>query len=307
MQANVFCITKDISRDEWLEKRRHGIGGSDAAIIMGVSPFSSLMDLWLDKTGQFEANEDDASEAMYWGNVLEDVVAREFTERTGKRVRRRNAILQHPDYPYMFANVDRLVLGEKAGLEVKTTNAFYQDEGQCPPLYYSQVQHYMAVTGYKKWYVAVLAGGQRFYIYTVHRSEDYINELIAAEAEFWQMVQEERPPAFDGSAASTRLLNQLYPEATEEEKELPADAYLQVQLYEDAAEEEKAAKERKDEAANKLKDMLGEAAKGFIFDRKISWANVTSKRFDTKRFKKENPDLHDQYINESTYRRFSIK
>ena len=73
MQANVFCITKDISRDEWLEKRRHGIGGSDAAIIMGVSPFSSLMDLWLDKTGQFEANEDDASEAMYWGNVLEDV------------------------------------------------------------------------------------------------------------------------------------------------------------------------------------------------------------------------------------------
>lgn len=307
MQAIRLVNTSAMSRNDWLEHRRHGIGGSDAAVIMGVSPWKSLMDLWLEKTGQYVEGID--SESMYWGRVLEDVIAKEFAIRNKLKIRRVNAILQHPDYPYMIANVDRVIVGRKEGLEIKTGHEFSSQhwENGVPAYYYAQVQHYMAVTGFKLWHIAVLIGGNKYEQFVVHRSEDYINKLISAEAEFWQMVQEERPPAFDGSAASTRLLNQLYPEATEEEKELPADAYLQVQLYEEAAEEEKAAKERKEEAANKLKDMLGEYSKGFIFDRKVCWTNVTAKRFDTKRFKKDYPDLHDQYVNESTYRRFSIK
>ena len=293
-----------MARAEWLGERRKGIGGSDAPVIAGVNPYRSLMDLWLDKTGEY--SEDIDNEAMYWGRTLEDVVAREFSKRTGLRVRRNNAIIYHPEHDFMLANVDRLVVGENAGLECKTTSAFFKDDGTCPDLYYAQVQHYMAVTGRELWYVAVLAGGQRFYIYSVPRSDFYINELIEKEREFWQLVQSGTPPEFDGSEASARILDRMYPEG-EGEIELPADAFGLVAQYEDAAERERAARLEKDEAANKLKAMLGNAERGAIYDRKVSWANVRQARFDSKRFKADHESLYQEYCREFAFRRFSIK
>lgn len=297
--------TVDMGRDEWLEQRRGGIGGSDAPVIMGVNPWRSPMDLWLEKTGEF--TEDIDNEAMYWGRTLEDIVAREFTKRTGKKVRRRNAILHHKEYPWMLANVDRLVVGERSGLECKTTSAFYTDDGTCPAHYYAQVQHYMAVTGRELWYVAVLAGGQKFYLYEVPRSDIYIKELIKAEAEFWELVQTNAPPEMDGSKASSKVLNQLYPKAKEGEIDLPPDAFALVQQYDEAAESEKMAKTKKNEAANKLKAMLGDAERGSIYDRKVSWTNVSQSRFDGKRFQRDHEGLYKDYCRESTFRRFSIK
>lgn len=305
MTTEVLAKTIDMERQEWLEHRRGGIGGSDAPVIMGVNPWRSQMDLWLEKTGEY--TEDVDNEAMYWGRTLEDIVAREFVKRTGKKVRRRNAILRHNEYPWMLANVDRLVVGESSGLEVKTTNAFYQDDGTCPAYYYAQVQHYMAVTGRELWYVAVLAGGQRFYLYEVPRSDIYIEELIKAEQEFWELVQINTPPEMDGSEASGRVLNRFYPEAKDGEVELPTDAFALVQQYEEAAGEEKEAKLKKDEAANKLKAMLGEAERGNIYDRRVSWTNVSTLRFDIKTFKEEHEKLYQRYCQESSYRRFSIK
>lgn len=305
MTTEVLAKTIDMERQEWLGHRRGGIGGSDAPVIMGVNPWRSLMDLWLEKTGEY--TEDVDNEAMYWGRTLEDIVAREFVKRTGKKVRRRNALLKHRKYPWMLANVDRLVVGEYTGLEVKTTNAFYQDDGSCPVHYYAQVQHYMAVTNREMWYVAVLAGGQRFYLYSVPRSEAYIEAMIQLEAEFWNLVETGRPPEMDGSEASGRVLNRLYPEAKKGEIGLPTDAFALVQQYEQAAEDEKEAKLKKDEAANRLKAMLGEAERGFVYDRKVNWTNVTTARFNNKAFREEHEDLYQQYCKESSYRRFSIK
>jgi len=263
------------------------------------------MDLWLEKTGQYSEDED--NEAMYWGRKLEEVVAAEFTGRTGKKVQRRNAVLQHDDYPWMLANVDRLVVGEHSGLECKTTSAFFTDDGTCPAHYYAQVQHYMAVTGRDLWYVAILAGGQRFYLYTVPRSEEYISGLIREEEAFWNLVLTGKPPEFDGSEASAKVLSRMYPEGRDEEIELPPDAFALVQQYDDAVEAEKVAIDLKNEAANKLKAMLGDCARGFIYDRKVTWTNVAQKRFDTKRFQKEHENLYQEYCRESTFRRFSIK
>lgn len=301
----VLASTVDMPREEWLRYRQRGLGGSDAPVVMGVNPWRSLMDLWLEKTGQF--SEDIDNEAMYWGRKLEEVVAQEFAVRTGKKVQRRNAVLQHDEYPFMLANVDRLVVGESAGLECKTTSAFYNDDGTCPDHYYAQVQHYMAVTGRDLWYVAVLAGGQRFYLYKVPRSDDYIAEMIHLEYDFWKLVEDGAPPELDGSEASGKAVSCLYPEAKEGEIILPADAFALVQQYDQAAEAEKAAKLEKDEAANRLKAMLGDAERGSVYDRKVNWSNVTQSRFDSKRFQKEHEKLYQDYCRESTFRRFSIK
>lgn len=177
---NVFAKTKDMPKAEWLRLRRNGIGGSDAAAIMGLSPWRTAMDVWLEKTGEFTEDESQDNEKMYWGTALEDVVAREFMTRTGLKVRRRNAILQHRKHHFMIANVDRLVIGHKAGLECKTTGQYSADDWTMgvPDYYIPQVQHYMAVTGYDTWYVAVLIGGQEYKHYEVPRDDGFIREVL---------------------------------------------------------------------------------------------------------------------------------
>lgn len=307
--TTILATTNDISREEWLKLRKEGLGGSDASVVMGVNPWKSPMDLWLEKTDQYE--EDIDSEAAYWGSVLEDIVAREFTKRTGLKVRRRNAILQHHAYPFMLANVDRLIVGKKAGLEVKTGSAYgaknWQDD-QIPEMYYAQVQHYMFVTGLPVWHIAALIGGQTFIVREVYEDQKYQEIMVDAEWDFWQLVQTNTPPPADGSEACTKILSKLYPEAEKgKEAQLPLEAFPLVQQFEDAGEAEKAAKLRKDEAANKLKEMLGDSERGFIHDRKVSWTNVVTRRFDSKRFQKDYHEIYDQYTNESLSRRFSIK
>lgn len=302
----VFALTKDMSREEWLALRRQGIGGSDAPGIMGVSSYSSVFDVWMSKV--YEDVESEDNEAMYWGRVLEEVLAKEFTKRTGKKLRKRHAILRHDVYPYMLANVDRLVVGEDAGWEGKTTNAFYKDNGSVPEVYWVQCQHYMAVTKKPNWYLSVFAGGQRYYDYLVARDDDYIkNKLIPAETAFWNMVLTEEMPAVDGSEACTQLLHEMFPEANAEELVLPDKAVEMIREHDELTEIVKHNSMRLSELSNEIKYMLGDHSIGLAGDRKIYWTNVTTKRFDGKLFEKENPDLYGQYTKESSYRRFQIK
>ena len=310
MTAVELAKTLDMPREQWLELRRRGIGGSDAAAILGMNPWKSPMDVWLEKTGEFSADDEPDNEKMYWGTALEDVVAREFMARTGLKVRRRNAILQHRKHRFMIANVDRLVIGHKAGLECKTAGQYLADDWAMgvPDYYMPQVQHYMAVTGYKAWYVAVLIGGQEFKHYKIARDDYFIRQLIEAETEFWNLVETRIPPQIDGTNASTELLTRLYPEAEEgAEIELPLDALALINQYEEACRQEKEIQHVKNEAANKLKDMLGSHERGFIHDRQVIWKNVVSRRLDTKALQKECPDIYERFAQESVYRRFSIK
>ena len=309
MTAVELAKTLDMPREQWLELRRRGIGGSDAAAILGLNPWKTPMDVWLEKTGEFTRN-DEENEKMYWGTALEDVVAREFMARTGLKVRRRNAILQHRKHRFMIANVDRLVIGHKAGLECKTAGQYSADDWAMgvPEYYMPQVQHYMAVTGYKAWYVAVLIGGQEFKYYKIARDDYFIRQLIESEAEFWNLVETRIPPPIDGTKTSTELVKKLYPEAEKgKEIELPFEAFELIQQYEQACEEEKRIQLIKSEAANRLKDMLGTAERGSIHGRTVIWQNFVSKRLDTKALRKEYPDIYQRFAQESVYRRFSIK
>lgn len=166
MQAEVFASTADMSRDEWLLERRKGIGGSDASVILGLNKWRTAFELWLDKTGQVPVSES-ASEAAYFGSILEDIVAKEFEVRSGKKVRRKRSMLKHPEHDFILANIDRMIVGEKAILECKTTSEYNLKEwenDEIPADYIVQVQHYLGVLGpeYKKAYFAVLIGGNKF-------------------------------------------------------------------------------------------------------------------------------------------------
>ena len=166
----------------------------------------------------------------------------------------------------------------------------------------------MAVTGYAAWYVAVLIGGQEFKFFKLTRDNQFIKVLIEAEHDFWKKVEDMIPPPIDGTRASCELIKRMYPQAEKEKEiQLPYEAYQLILQYDQVSEEEKQAQLIKNEAANKLKNMLGTARKGFIHDRQVIWQNVASKRFDSKAFKKKCPEIYEEYLNEISYRRFSIK
>ncbi|NLT94836.1 MAG: hypothetical protein GXW85_04770 [Clostridia bacterium] len=309
MTAQVLVSTLDMERSEWLEYRKRGIGGSDAAAIAGLSPWKSPIAVWLEKTSQVEPEE--PGEAAYWGKVLEDIVAQEFAKRTGFKVRRRNAILQHHEYPWMIANVDRLVVGDNAGLECKTTSAFNAKEweqDEVPAQYLVQVQHYMAVTGYSAWWLAVLIGGNTFIYKKIERDNELIQQLIEIEKDFWENhVLAGVPPEMDGSTASTELLQRMYPEGKPAAIDLPSDAGELIETLDFLNEELKALEERKAECENRLKAMLGENEAGRFGERLVTWKNIVSNRFDSKTFAKDYPELYEKYLKTSKYRKFAVK
>jgi len=309
LPAQVLVKTLNIERNEWLEWRKKGIGGSDAAAVAGLNPWKSPFAVWMEKTGQIEPEE--PGEAAYWGTILEDIVTQEFSKRTGMKVRRRNAILQHPDFPWMLANIDRMIVGENVGLECKTTSAYNAKEwedDEVPAQYLVQVQHYMAVTGAKSWWLAVLIGGNRFLYKRVDQDEELIQQLIEIERDFWENhVVPGIPPEMDGSSASTEFLKKMYPEGKPNTIDLPSEAGELIESLDLLNEELKALEMRKAECENRLKAMLGESEIGKFGDRLVTWKNIKTSRFDSKAFAKDYPDLYEKYLKTSQYRKFAVK
>ena len=185
MFANVLVETEGLSREEWLKWRKRGIGGSDVSCLLGINKWKSEIELWLDKTNQ--TNEPPVeNEAMQWGNIMEPIIRNHFSEVTGKTVVELKAMLQHPEYPFMLADVDGITVDDDnnpAILEIKTASEFKRSEWEedVPAYYQTQIQHYLCVTGIRKAYCAVLIGGNSFKIYEVNADDEIQSMLIAVE------------------------------------------------------------------------------------------------------------------------------
>jgi putative phage-type endonuclease len=307
--AIVLATTKDMPHAEWSQLRRMGIGGSDASVVCGINRFKSQMELWLEKTGQLPHQV--AGEAAYWGNQLEPIVRREFTQRTGIEVRTTREMLQSETHPFMLANLDGECTHPEYGpcvFEAKTANAYRSKEWEhgVPVEYMLQVQHYMSVTGFMSAYVAVLIGGNTFKWFFVKRDDELISAIIRIETEFWNRVQNFTPPPLDGSEACTRFMNGRYPKSTTTTITLPASAATLLRQYDDACEKMEQLTTQKQEAENLLKEMLGEHEVGIMNDRIVTWKSVIQERLDSKALKAAHPEFSRQFTTTTSYRRFCI-
>lgn len=300
--------TLKMSHADWLANRRESIGGSDAATIVGLNPYSSPYELWADKLSLIKPKEE--NEAMRIGHDLEKYVARRFTEATGKRVRRENSILRNTDIPFAHANVDRLVIGEKAGLECKTTSVLNTKRfknGEFPPVYYVQCQHYMMVTGFKKWYLAVLVLGREFLWFEIDRNEEDIEALKQAEEEFWYKVGIKQPPDTDGSRSCSMTLNGIYPESEDSETDLTPYRYL-LKEHEQVCAQIKTLESQKNDFENEIKAYMQESGTGLCDGFKVTWKTQARKIFDKALLLKEHPEIDiSRYMKESSSRVFKIK
>ena len=311
MSAKIVISTENLPYEDWLEYRKQGIGGSDAAVACGISRYKSPVELWLEKTGQLPNQE--AGEAAYWGTQLEPLVRAEFTRRTGIEVTHTMQLLQSTEHPFMLANLDGTCEHTDFGpcvFEAKTASAYKAKEwdNSIPEEYLLQIQHYMAVTGYRGAYIAALIGGNTFRWKFVERDEALIAVMIHLEAEFWGHVQDGTPPPLDGSEASARLLAEQFPASIPQSQiTLPDTATDLLRQYDTACEQLEVLEGKKREAENLLKQMLGANETGTARGRVITWKNVTQERLDSKTLKAEHPALYQKYANQTSYRRFSVQ
>jgi len=310
MTAIELAKTLDMPREQWLELRKKGIGGSDAAAIVGLDRYRSPFDVYADKLGLKPESPD--NEAMRQGRDLEQYVAERFMEATGKRVRRRNAMLQHPEYPFMIADIDRWVIGENAGLECKTTSVLNRtkfSQGEFPPNYYVQCVHYMAVTGAERWYLAVLVLNKSFHVFTIERDENEIQALFQAEKQFWEEhVLKQIPPVPDGSESTSDLIKQLFPEAREAAEIALFGYEYTIQQYLELDTRVKELEKERDKLKQEIQLVMADAeigrAQGYI----VEWKNQTRQTLDTQRLKKEQAEIYAKYLKPAqTVRMFKIK
>lgn len=291
--------TKTLSREEWLAVRNRGIGASDAAAAVGLSPYKSPLSLWLEKTRRSTPEDLSHSEPIFWGTTLEPILARVYAERTGRKVRRIQAVLQHPEHPFMLANLDRAV-GTEGVLEIKTAgyHAAPQWEEGVPEAYQCQVLHQLAVTG-KRWAdVAVLIAGQDFRIYRLERDEDKLAVLIEREAAFWHKVVTDEPPATDGSESSGRALTCLYPRDSGETVDYSESAELNTLFTELLSFKRQRTHLEFLEASHRqtLQAALGSASVARFAGGRISWKRSRdSVTTDVAQLLGDHPDLAARY------------
>ena len=311
--------THALDRDQWLQVRKGGIGSSDAAAAVGLNPYQSQLELWMEKTGRApvappgDGGADDLS-PMYWGSLLEPIVAAHYTRRTGHKVRRINAVLQHPEHPWMLANIDREVLGapDVQLLECKTAGiqgAWLWRDG-VPEYVQLQVQHQLAVTGKQAADVAVLLGGQELQIFRIERDEELIAQLITLEREFWGYVERDQEPPADGSESADRALRVLYPRDSGATLNFQDDLVMGAVFSDLLAVREVLATNAALESQLKqtIQQRMGEASRAVFDGREVSFKrSKDGSAVDTARLAKEQPEIARAYtVTKPGIRRFLV-
>lgn len=300
------------TKEEWHELRRKGLGGSDIGTILGLNPFKTAFQLWLEKTGQVEPEDISDKIHIQIGNELEDLVARIFEQETGLKVQKDNKTHYHKDYPYLLANIDRKIVGEKALLECKTTSAFSKkqwEDDEVPDSYLMQVQHYLNVLDYDYAYIAVIIGNSDFVYKKIERDDELISMYTDIASKFWlENVQKGVEPDFDytDKQAIDYITSDIDGDteiiATEDEARHLIDA-----VY--FKEQKKTMEEYGKKSETLIKKAMGASDAGVLKSEEYiaKLSRYYKDSFDTKKFKKDHPGIYEKYTTKKPYTRLTIK
>nr|WP_312290843.1 YqaJ viral recombinase family protein [Clostridium chromiireducens] len=304
---------------EFHKERQKGIGGSDVGAIMGVNRHKSIFEIFAEKISDdileeisLKPSYKNIAESAYWGETLKEVNAKEYTVRTGKKVRKENKILIDSEYDFMRANIDRKVIGENSILMCKTSSVFsakeYEGE-EIPANFILQCQHNMRVSGADKCYIASLIGGQRFVIKEIERDDELINMIIEKEKDFWyNHVLKRIPPLIDGSLSAAKYIDGKYKNS---------EKGLEVTLHEDYTNMLTEYTKIKDsiqnldqqlkQIENNIKNEMKSAEIGILEKYRVDWKRISSNRIDAKTLKNNYPEVYKNVIKEIISRRFEVK
>ena len=300
----------NMSPEDWLERRRHSIGGSDAGTILGLNEYSSPYALWTEKTGKITPEDISDKEAVRTGHDLEEYVAQRWMEKTGKKLRRDNNFVYNSEYPFAHVQADRLVVGEQAGFEAKTTASWdilqQCREGKYPDRWYCQCVHGMMVTGLERWYLGVLVLGKGFFEFTIERNEDEISALANAERSFWAHVESNTPPALDGTEATNTALKTILGDSVPGAAIDLSGVGSHIVAYNALKSRIKELEKELNEHQAVIMEYMGNAEKGKFADSSVSFKTQERRTFDRDKFEAANGKIADMYFKISTSRPFKV-
>jgi putative phage-type endonuclease len=313
-----------MDREAFLEARKSGIGGSDIAAILGLSPWKTAVDVWLDKTSH--AQNPEPNEAMLWGSRLEDVVAEHYRNTTGRSLQRVRQLLRHPKHEWAIGHIDRAVVtpgsrarfdgerlrGADGILEVKTASAYKSgewgrpdDEDAIPTHYAAQAMWYLGITGLDWCDVPVLIGGQRYLCKRVERDDDTIKGMLERAEEFWRKNVLERIPPEPKTGEDAM---KLFPRDSGRVVEASIEAAAMLTRARELKEQIKALEGELEAALGGVKAYMADASAITLSGEVLAtWKAQTSNRLDTAALRAAHPDIYAQFLQPSETRVFRFK
>jgi putative phage-type endonuclease len=303
----------EIPTEEWVQERQNYIGGSDVAAILGQSSFKTPLQVFLRKQGLIDPVE--STPIMEFGNVFEPVMAGYFEDITGLKTRRVNKPFIHEEYDFLRANIDRQILNgdgvEGTGLlELKSSNSHRLKVlgGQYPIEWEYQIQHYLNLTGYSYAYLFIYERDTcEFYSpIKIEPNKELIEEMTPMLIDWWQihMISGKRP---DPINEEDLLI--LYPDSSDGKVvEASPSARQSYKELKQVREEKSELKDRETELKNQLKQQLGDGER-LVYKGQtlVTWKSYDRQRLDSTKLREEEPETYEQYLTESSYRRFSVK
>jgi putative phage-type endonuclease len=296
---------------EQVRERLSYIGASDAAAVLGLSRWQTPLEIWAEKTGQVPPKDLSANLAVEVGTELEDLVAKLFTKRTGKKVRRVNETKFHKTHPFLACNLDRIVEGTDDLLECKTASGWKAKEWEgeeIPQEYVIQVMHQLMVTGRQVGWIACLIGGNADFRYKkIVRDDTAIKLMLEKEVHFWKTFVEPKVMPTLITKNDADILGELFPMGESEEPiELGDDANQKLDMLEGFEADLKALEGQIDQTKNEIRALLQDRQAGLTDRWKVTWKDVVSRRIDSTRMKKEAPELYADWSNVSKARTLRV-
>lgn len=318
--------TSNLSRQDWLALRQSGIGGSDIAAIIGVSPYATAYDIYQSKT---QPVNEDTNEFAYWGTVLEDIVAREFSKRSGLKIQNVNFLMRHPEHRWAIANIDRAIINRDVSgnvrfkdgklttdqiVEIKTASEYVgknwglEESDEVPDQYQCQAQWYMGVTDTQVCHMAVLIGGNKYRQYKIERHQDFIDYLFEAAESFWT---NNVLAGVEPDATTLQNAKDKYPRHNPDttlDVEPDSEAAKVFEYYESLKAQEKEVKAALELAQTDLICQIQDNEALAIDGEVVATYKVqVSNRFNSSQFKKDMPELAEKYNKQSESRVMRVK
>ena len=284
------------------------IGGSDISAVMGMNRYTTPLQLWSEKTGKLEPKDLSDNEAVEMGHELEETVARMFTKRTGKKVRRAPKNYTHKEFDYMRCQVDRLVEGTDELLECKTASLWKEQEwadDEIPQEYILQVNWQLGITGRNIGHIAVLIGGQKFVYKEIKFDKLVFTAQEVAAGAFWNMIQDKTPPVAIGD--DNKFIVELHPKEENAELQQAQELNDSIAMIQQLKATIKDTIDQKDELEAKLKQVIGDNLGVLTDEYKVTWKEQTSVRVDVKLLKEEQPEIYNRYATPSSTRVLRVR
>lgn len=308
-----------------LEARKQGVGSSDCATAIGINPYRTRYELFLEKTGQLAPEDLDEVERIKWGNILEDPIAREYAERTGQRIQRVNVTQVHREHDFLLSHIDRKIVGQRKLLEVKNVGHFYGAKAfgeeftdDVPEVYLVQIMHQLLVNDYDEGDLAALIGGNKLKIFRVRFDEELAELILKKCTEFWSYVMRRETPPPQNVAE----LELMYAEDDGSIKTVDTAVFELWQRYHELKAVHDQAAGEFEKAKDALKFAIAEAA-GIQLDNQLAgpetpaieyagkplatWKAQSRTTLDSARLKKDHPEIFAEYARETRFRVLRVK